>query len=211
MPLSDIQRQVAEIVFSLAEAEGFALAGGGALIAHDIVDRTTRDLDCFGPSLDAVDRYLPAMVVALNDAAFVVDVRTANHGFAKLTVTDPVTGDTTQVDIGFDPAGQAAVTMSFGRVRALDDLAGDKLLALFGRAAPRDFVDVHALRRRYTRHELESFAAAKDRGFSREVLRDAFGVLGSLPRSTFEVSDKTFEDMTAEFAAWRVDLGRLLN
>lgn len=133
-------------------------------------------------------------------------MRVANHGFAKLTVNDTVTGDTTQVDVGFDPAGQAAVTMSFGRVRAVDDLAGDKLLALFAPAAPRDFVDVHALRRRFSRHELETFAAAKDRGFSLSVLRDAFGVLGSLPRSSFEVDDETFEQMTVEFAAWRAHL-----
>lgn len=52
--------------------------------------------------------------------------------------------------------------MSFGRVRALDDLPGDKLLALFGRAAPRDFVDVHALRRWFSRRQLEAFAATKD-------------------------------------------------
>ena len=45
---------------------------------------------------------------------------------------------------------------------------------LFGRAASRDFVDVHALRRRFTCRQLEAFAAGKDRGFSLVVLRDAF-------------------------------------
>ncbi len=59
MSLSELQQRVASLVFSLAEADGFALAGGGALIAHDVVDRTTRDLDCFGPSRDAVDRLWP--------------------------------------------------------------------------------------------------------------------------------------------------------
>ena len=39
-------------MFSLAEAEGFALAGGGALIAHEVVDCTTRDLDCFDRQLE---------------------------------------------------------------------------------------------------------------------------------------------------------------
>ena len=114
MPLSDLQQRVAEIVFALDESEGFALAGGGALIAHDVVDRTTRDLDCFGPSRDAVDRYWPAIVGALQVAGFAVDVRVADHGFAKMTVSDPVTGDVTQVDVGFDPAGKAAVAMLFG-------------------------------------------------------------------------------------------------
>lgn len=59
--------------------------------------------------------------------------------------------------------------MPISSVRALDDLAGDKLLALFGRAAPRDFVDVHALRDRFTRRTLESLAAAKDLGFNLAV------------------------------------------
>ena len=136
MPLSDLQQRVAEIVFALDESEGFALAGGGALIAHDVVDRTTRDLDCFGPSRDAVDRYWPAIVGAMQVAGLAVEVRVTNHGFAKMIVSDPVTGDVTQVDIGFDPSGKAAVAMWFGRVRAIDDLAAYKLLALFGRAPP---------------------------------------------------------------------------
>jgi hypothetical protein len=206
MPLSEFQRRISEIVFVLAEAEGFALAGGGALIAHEVVDRTTRDLDCFGPSRDAVDRCWPAIRDALTRVGLSVDVQIANHGFAKMTVSDPRTDATTQVDVGFDRAGHAAVSMSFGRVRALEDLAGDKLLALFGRAAPRDFVDVHALRQRFTRRALEAFAAAKDLGFSLEVLHDAFGVLGTLPRNSFEVDDDTFNSMSTEFEDWTAEL-----
>ena len=86
MPLSKLQRRVAEIVFGLEEADGFALAGGGALIAHEVVDRTTRDLDCFGPSRNAVDLYWPAMVAALGEAGFAVEdpnrqsrIRQAHH------------------------------------------------------------------------------------------------------------------------------------
>jgi len=73
--------------------------------------------------------------------------------------------------------------MSIGSVRALEDLAGDKLVVLIGRAAPRDFVDVHALRTGFTRRTLESLAAAKELGFNLAVLRDAVGVLDG-PRGT---------------------------
>jgi hypothetical protein len=45
MSLSELQQRVAPLVLSLPEAEGFALAGGSALIAHEVVDRTTGDLD----------------------------------------------------------------------------------------------------------------------------------------------------------------------
>jgi Nucleotidyl transferase AbiEii toxin, Type IV TA system len=205
--LSEFQRHVASIAFSVAEADGFALAGGGALIAHEIVDRTTKDLDCFGPSRDAVDRFWPAMVKTLEDAGLKVEVHVASHGFAKLSVADPKNSDRrTQVDVGFDPAGHEAVSMTFGPVRAIEDLAADKLLALFGRAAARDFVDVHALRQRFTRREMEIGAQAKDRGFSLDVLADAFGVLGSLPRSGFEVNDATFALLAEEFTDWQAQL-----
>ncbi len=194
-------------MFSLAEAEGFALAGGGALIAHEVVDRTTRDLDCFCPTRAAVDRLWPAIRDRLLSERLAVDVHQSDHGFAKMSVTDPATGESTQVDVGFDPATHAAIAMPIGSVRALDDLAGDKLLALFGRAAPRDFVDVHALRDHFTRRTLQSLATAKDLGFNLAVLRDALGVLDDLPRSAFEVNDATFDLLRAEFQNWRDELG----
>jgi hypothetical protein len=135
MSLSEFQQRVASLVFSLAEAEGFALAGGGALIAHEVVDRTTRDLDCFGPTRACVDRLWPAIRDRLLSEGLEVDVHQSDHGFAKISVTDPATGETILVDVGFDPATHAPIAMPIGSVRALDDLAGDKLLALFGRGA----------------------------------------------------------------------------
>jgi hypothetical protein len=42
------------------EAQDFALAGGAALIVRGDVRRTTRDLDFFGLSADAVDMFLLA-------------------------------------------------------------------------------------------------------------------------------------------------------
>jgi hypothetical protein len=70
-------------VFSLAEAEGFALAGGGALIAHEVVDRTTRDLDCFGPTRASVDRPWPAIRDRLLSAGLEVDVPLESLAAAK--------------------------------------------------------------------------------------------------------------------------------
>jgi hypothetical protein len=47
MPLSDVQLRTATIILALPEAAGFALAGGAALVIHEIVDRGTKDLDCY--------------------------------------------------------------------------------------------------------------------------------------------------------------------
>lgn len=63
--LSSLQEHVATVLARLPEAEGFALAGGGALIARGAVDRSTRDLDFFADDADAVDHLLPALEAAL--------------------------------------------------------------------------------------------------------------------------------------------------
>ena len=57
------------------------------------------------------------------------------------------------------------------------------MLALFGRAAPRDFVDVVALRRRFDADRLLALAAEKDPGFDR---RHFAAALRSVDRLTDE-------------------------
>ena len=46
--LTPLQHRIARLVASLPEAEGFALAGAGALVIHGYIDRQTRDLDYNG-------------------------------------------------------------------------------------------------------------------------------------------------------------------
>jgi hypothetical protein len=201
MSLSEFQVRVATLVLGLPEAAEFALAGGAALIVHDVTDRATRDLDCFGPTIDAVDRLRTSVVDACASEGLRVEVDQAGPGFARLQIADA--RDTTLLDLGYDPAFSPPIVTAIGAVRALDDLAGDKLLALFSRAAPRDFLDVAALLRRYSHDKLEERAAAKDRGFDRDVLADAFGVLPTIRRDRFEIDDLSYAQLLTTFSAWR--------
>ncbi len=75
-----LQEQVAEVIAGLDEAEGFALAGGAALIVRGDVRRRTRDLDFFGLTAEAVDRLVPAVERALRDAPLVVRRVQVNPG-----------------------------------------------------------------------------------------------------------------------------------
>ena len=176
MSLSELQQRVASLVFSLAEADGFALAGGGALIAHEVVDRTTRDLDCFGPTREAVDRLWPAIRDRLLGAGLKGRCAPVRSRFRQDVSDRPCNRRNHAGRCRLRSGHARGSHHAIGSVRTLDDLAGDKLLALFGRAAPRDFVDVHALRDHFTRRTLESLATAKDLGFNLAVRRDAFGV-----------------------------------
>lgn len=86
--LSPLQVRVGGIVASLQEAEGFALAGGAALVLRGEVQRDTRDLDFFGLTPDAVDRLAPAVERALRAAGLTVAVMRQSPGFARFGVTD---------------------------------------------------------------------------------------------------------------------------
>lgn len=98
--LSALQQRVAIVLADLPEAEGFALAGGGALIVRGAVDRETRDLDFFVGDADAVDRLVPVLEASLTAARFAVERRQVAHGFARLSVT--AGNDRTEVDLCVD-------------------------------------------------------------------------------------------------------------
>jgi hypothetical protein len=100
------------------------------------------------------------------------------------------------------------VPFEIGPVRDLRDLAGDKLLALFSRAAARDFIDIAALLRRFTKPELCAIAAAKDQGFNIDVLADAFGVLPRYDRDDEfpTLNDDDYGALLALFAEWQREI-----
>lgn len=76
-----------------------------------------------------------------------VDTVEPAPGSMRLVVGDGQ--DKTLVDLSYDTRRFAPVDTDFGRVLALDQLAADKTLAVFGRAEPRDFVDLFALSQHY--------------------------------------------------------------
>lgn len=47
MPLEPLHVRIIRIAAELPEARTIALAGGGSMLAHDIVERATRDVDLF--------------------------------------------------------------------------------------------------------------------------------------------------------------------
>jgi hypothetical protein len=199
--LSRLQEQVAGIIAGLNEAEGFALAGGAALILRGVVRRSTRDLDFFGLTTTAVDMLVPAVEGALRAAGLTVEHVQRSPGFARLLVERD--GEVTEVDIAADarlfPAqpGRLAPTLSG------EELAVDKVLAIFGRAEARDFEDLMALEPRYGFDRLCELAADKDRGFLPEVLAEMLGHFGRLRRDEFELDDARYQQLVSLVEGWR--------
>jgi hypothetical protein len=92
-----------------------------------------------------------------------------------------------------------------------DDAVANKVCALFGRALPRDFLDVDAavMSGRYTREQLLQLAAGADHGFDRLLFAEALGALTQITDAAFveyRADPGTVADMRHRFAQWRREL-----
>jgi hypothetical protein len=214
MALDPLQEQILRIAQALPEAHTLALAGGGAMLAHGFVDRLTRDVDLFTdrdePEALAVARALRAALIERG-----LDVQDGpaprEHRFV---VRDPVAERVCAVDVFADGGRlQPRVFLDVGPVLHPDDLAADKVLALWSRALPRDFVDVAALTRRYEPLRLLELAAAKDSGFSRQSWVDALAAMRRLSRDDWTrdgVEPAAARQCRDLFTRWRASLLREL-
>lgn len=208
MPLQPLQADVARIALHLAETGQVALAGGGAMLAHEFVDRPTRDLDLFTPEPREVGPVTDALRVALLERGYDVEFTRRAETFSKLQVT-AADGRVVEVEIAQDARMLPAVQLAVGAVLHPDELAADKTLALFGRGAARDLVDVDALAGRYGRARLLKLAVAKDPGFDLAVFADALAVAAARSDQSFADLGLSAQDTAAlreRTAAWRAEL-----
>jgi predicted nucleotidyltransferase component of viral defense system len=75
------------------------------------------------------------------------------------------------------PPDFSASETATGPTLAPEELAGHKLLALFDRAAARDFADIYVLARRFGKAMLLARAAQIDADFDARVLADMLATL----------------------------------
>ena len=208
MSLDPLHEHIARIAFALPEARQVALAGGGAMLAHDLVDRPTQDVDLFTPDPSEVMQLADALAVALCGEGAQVNVNRREPGFTRLAVTVS-DGRSVVVEVAHDARIREAVQLSFGRVLHPEEVAADKTLALFGRAAARDLVDVAALSERYTLEQLCGLAAEKDPGFDRSVFADALAAAAAHSDTAFAelgLEPNAVAALRAGAARWRAQL-----
>lgn len=101
--------------------------------------------------------------------------------------------------------------LAIGPVLHPDDAVANKMCALYGRALPRDFIDIDAVvaSGRYSRARLLELAAAADAGFDPVIFAHALGALAQITDAAFADYDTSPADVAAmrgRFAQWRVEL-----
>jgi hypothetical protein len=105
----------------------------------------------------------------------------------------------------------AVSAAAIGPVLHLDDAIANKMCALYGRALPRDFLDIDAALAsgRYTRERLLKLAADADDGFDPRIFADALGALTQITEAAFAEYDVSPEEITAmrrRYMNWRDEL-----
>lgn len=203
--LSEFQIELANLFFSLPESAGFLLAGGGALIAQGIVPRPTEDLDFFtARQVGNVEAASDALVTAVAARGWTTDLLRSGPDFRRWAITGP---ETVLVDLAVDSPSTGTPTLTIaGPALAPADLVVSKTLALFGRAEPRDYIDVYVLNQRFNREDTLAKAAEADQGFSQDVFAQALRAHQRIRDADFPDIGTPIEDIRSYFDAWADEL-----
>jgi predicted nucleotidyltransferase component of viral defense system len=143
---------------------GLGVAGGYAVKAHGLVERTSEDIDFATGTTAAIEEIVAALAAAYRTVGFEVQVLHAEGRKGHLLVTLPL-GGTYRVDVLKEPLNHPVVWMELGPVIALADAVALKMGALHDRALPRDVLDAHGATAYFTRAEL--IATYPDEAFAR--------------------------------------------
>ena len=211
--MDPFHERLARIALGVAAQYGFCLAGGYAVQAHGFVERMSKDVDLF-TTMSAVADFPTAeadVVGALRAEGFGVTVERDGPTFARLAVTDPVSGSATILELGADWRAHPPVTLAIGPVLHPADAVANKLCALFGRAEVRDYVDVHGVLAdgRFTGEELLRMAADHDPGFDTDMFAEALRAVRRLPASAFEpykLTPDEVEALTGRLLGWAEEI-----
>lgn len=203
--LTDFQIAVARMFFELDESVGFVVAGGAALVASELTTRPTRDLDLFaGGPVKSVTAAKEALTTAAAANGWLASVVDDSPTFCRLVIRGP---EELLVDLALDspPASTPIITV-LGPTLAPLELAGRKMLALFGRAEARDFADVYVLAQRFGREALIFEAASADPGFNITVLAQMMTTLNRFSDRELPVTDGDASMVRTFFSQWADEL-----
>ena len=207
--LPAFQLEVARLFFALPASHGFLLAGGAALLAQHLTARPTEDLDFFtAPERGNVPAARDALETAARKRGWSVQRIHDSDRFCRMVIRSIDAGVLVDLAVNAPPDLPASVSPA-GPTLAPEELAGHKLLALFDRAAARDFADVHVLAQRFGKDILLARAAQIDIGFDAEVLAGMFATLDRFTDDEIPVPEgSSAAELRTFYATWRSELAR---
>lgn len=164
--LSNFQKAFLRLFANLPDQERFYLTGGTALAEYYLGHRLSYDLDLFTNEANLIVPFSYRVEQAVQSADMKITVVRRFASFVEFQVHQGE--NTLKIDLALDsPFRFAPVELGDAGVMVNDfqDIRTDKTLAFFGRAEPRDAVDLYFLLQNTKFEELAELARQKDTGF----------------------------------------------
>jgi len=164
--ITDNQRQILTFFSSLPDSQFFYLTGGTALSEFYIGHRLSYDLDLFTSEKELILPFSRLMEEKLKTRDFTTTLIRRFQTFVEFEIGKEQ--DKTRVQLAYDSPFQFdhPVNSDIGvKINDYKDIVVDKLLAFFGRAEPRDAVDLFFILKKEDLWELTNLAFQKDPGF----------------------------------------------
>jgi hypothetical protein len=194
--ITDLQREILLIFSTIPDSDMFYLTGGTALTEFYLAHRKSFDLDIFTTEKALVIPFSRAFEDEIKKV-FQIKVIRRLETFVEFEVSGK--DEKTRVQIALDSPFrfENPVDSDIGiKVNDYTDLIVDKLLAFFGRAEPRDAVDLFFILKDEDFWKLTELAKGKDPGF------DLYWMAIAL---------KKVENFPDEINLWPVDMIKEVN
>lgn len=217
--INPVQEAILRRFGDVPGSEQFYLTGGTALSYFYLKHRRSHDLDFFTATEELVDSFSHRLGEVLHAAGMQTQRQRGLRSFVELVAQQG--SEMTLIHLAQDAAFRFEPTRRFPeyprlQVDNLTDIASNKLLALFGRATLRDFIDVYTLitKGHVRQDDLVDKAKQKDPGFDLYWLGVAFERIQTFrhdsPDMLMLLDPIPFDALRAFFDQWRDAIGRTL-
>lgn len=168
--ISPFQDEMLKLFPSLPDSSSFYLTRGTALAHFYLQHRKSYDLDFFTSEEHLIDPFSRRFEALVQSQSLKTDRRRSLKSFVEIFV---IRGEETCViqfaqdsPFRFEPPQEFPAYPGL-KVDSLREIASNKVLALFGRAALRDFIDLYVLihEAKFDPKRLMKEAQQKDQGF----------------------------------------------
>lgn len=205
----DLLERVTALLLEQLAANGFALAGAGAIREHGLTNRPTHDIDLFAQSTLTTEQFAAAVTrtrQVLTDHGLDVDLVRRHPLFARFLVRADAE-DAIEVDLAVNWRALPPVELRLGPVLAESDAVAGKLSAIYSRGEVRDFLDLDAIRGsgRYTDNDLLTLGKEHDDGFDPQMFAQQLSRIAYMPASyaaQYGVDQDTFESIRDRTLSW---------
>ena len=180
--LTPIQRAFLSAFAGLPDQTAFFLTGGTALAEFYLGHRLSYDLDFFTSQEPLILPFSYQVEALSQDHGVQVSVVRRFATYVEFLVT--LDSESLRVDLALDSPFrfEAPHLCEYSvQVNSFADLKVDKLLAYYGRAEPRDAVDLYFILRQASLDALLDLAAQKDPGFDLYWFAVALGRAAEFP------------------------------